>query len=101
MTILLSKYLGKSIIYNQQGVKIGKLDDLVVSKETGKIISYIVKLTDTKNIISKLPKLEKGLIMVPFPFISFTNEKFYIYENEIAKFLEKSKKEQISYKDRI
>ncbi len=99
MTILLSKHLGRSVIFNQQGVKIGKLDDLVVSKETGKIISYIVKLTDTKSIISKLPKLEKGLIMVPFPFISFNNEKFYIFENEIAKFLEKSKEKQISYED--
>lgn len=99
MTILLSKHLGGSIIFNQQGAKIGKLDDLVVSKETGKIISYIVKLTDNKSIISKLPKLEKGLIMVPFPFISFKNEKFYIFENEIEKFLEKSKEEQISYKD--
>lgn len=99
MTILLSKHLGGSVIFNQQGAKIGKLDDLVVSKETGKIISYIVKLTDNKSIISKLPKLEKGLIMVPFPFISFKNEKFYIFENEIAKFLEKSKEEQISYKD--
>lgn len=98
MTILLSKHLGGSVIFNQQGAKIGKLDDLVVLKETGKIISYIVKLTDNKSIISKLPKLEKGLIMVPFPFISFKNEKFYIFENEIAKFLEKSKEEQISYK---
>jgi len=88
MSISLSKFIGKNVIFNQQGIRIGKLKDVIFSKETGKIVSYIIKLNDTDSIISELPKIEKDLIMVPFPFISFMDDKFVVYENEVSEFLD-------------
>ena len=88
MSISLSKFIGNNVIFNQQGIRIGKLMDIIFSKETGKIVSYVIKLKNFDNIISKLPKIEKDLIMVPFPFITFMDDKFVVFENEVSEFLE-------------
>lgn len=95
MSINLSKYVGKAPIFNQQGVKIGKLNDIIFAKGTGKIISYVLKISDRESVVSQLPKMEKGLIMVPFPFISFLNDKFVVFENKISEFIKENTENSI------
>lgn len=83
----ISKYQKKTV-ETIQGAKVAKVEEVLFSPTTGKILAFVLKILDEDHPVTRFKKVEgSDRVVVPFMFFLFSDLRLLVKEDAVVEYL--------------
>lgn len=84
MAKVLASQTRGAIVITDKGLKIGRLQDMLIDEKSGHIKMLVVSVT-IKGLLENLPKDESGNQLIPYNLVATINDNIVVNEEGVLK----------------